>query len=74
MTMLVPTDSMDPVHELARNKRGIYGSTEFLGSDRVKIIFDIPLSEILVDFYDRLKSCTRGYGSMDYEFIGYFPH
>ena len=42
VTMLVPTDSMDPVHELARNKRGIYGSTEFLGSDRVKIVFDIP--------------------------------
>ena len=73
VTMLVPTDSMDAVHELSRNKRGIYGSTEFLGSDRVKIVFDIPLSEILVDFYDRLKSCTRGYGSMDYEFIGYFP-
>lgn len=73
VTMLVPTDALDAVHELARAKRGIYSATEFLGADRVKIIFDMPLSEILVDFFDRLKSVTRGYGSMDYEFIGYFP-
>ena len=71
--MLIPTDSLDAVHELSRTKRGIYNATEFLGADRVKLIFDMPLSEILVDFFDRLKSVTRGYGSMDYEFIGYFP-
>ena len=73
VTMLVPSDTLDPVHELARSKRGIYNSTEFLGTDRVKVVFDMPLAEILVDFFDRLKSSTRGYGSLDYEFIGYFP-
>ncbi len=73
MTMLIPTDSLDAVHELSRTKRGIYSATEFLGADRVKLIFDMPLSEILVDFFDKLKSVTRGYGSLDYEFIGYFP-
>lgn len=73
VTMLVPTDTLDAVHELSRNKRGIYNTSEFLGSDRVKILFDMPLSEIIVDFYDRLKTVTRGYGSLDYEFIGYFP-
>lgn len=73
VTMLVPTDTLDAVHELARNKRGIYNASEFLGADRVKLIFDMPLSEIIVDFYDRLKTVTRGYGSLDYEFIGYFP-
>jgi GTP-binding protein LepA len=73
VTMLVPTDTLDAVHELARNRRGMYGSTEFLGQDRVKLVFDMPLSEVIVDFYDRLKSITRGYGSLDYEFIGYFP-
>jgi len=73
VTMVVPTDTLDPVYELAKSKRGVYKATEFLGADRVKIIFDIPLTEIIVDFYDRLKSATRGYGSLDYEFIGYFP-
>ena len=71
--MLVPTDTLEGVHELARVKRGIYNATEFLGADRVKLVYDMPLAEILVDFYDRLKSSTRGYGSLDYEFIGYFP-
>ncbi|HCD37708.1 MAG TPA: elongation factor 4, partial [Candidatus Omnitrophica bacterium] len=73
VTMLIPTDSLDAVHELSRTRRGMYNATEFLGSDRVKLVFDMPLSEILVDFFDKLKSVTRGYGSMDYEFIGYFP-
>ena len=73
VTMLVPTDNLDAVHELSRGKRGIYNATEFLGADRVKVVYDLPLAEILVDFYDRLKSSTRGYGSLDYEFIGYFP-
>lgn len=71
--MLVPVDAQDAVYELAKSKRGIYNSTEFLGADRVKIVFDMPLSEIIVDFYARLKSMTKGYGSLDYEFIGYFP-
>ncbi|MCU0651696.1 MAG: elongation factor 4, partial [Candidatus Omnitrophica bacterium] len=48
-------------------------SNEYLGEDRVKVIFDIPLSEIIVDFYDRMKSLTRGYGSLDYEFKDYLP-
>src|SRR3989338_882495 len=73
VTMLVPTDNLDAVHELSRGQRGIYNATEFLGADRVKVVYDLPLAEILVDFYDRLKSSTRGYGSLDYEFIGYFP-
>lgn len=73
VTMIVPTDALDPVYELAKTKRGVYKSTEFLGADRVKIIFDMPLTEIIVDFYDKLKSSTRGYGSLDYEFVGYFP-
>lgn len=72
-TMIVPCDCLDPVYDLAKTKRGIYKSTEFIGADRMQIIFELPLTEIIVDFYDRLKSATKGYGSLDYEFIGYFP-
>ncbi len=71
--MIIPVDSIDPVCELAKSKRGIFKATEYLGEDRVKLIFNMPLSEIIVDFYDRIKSKTRGYGSIDYEFSDYLP-
>ena len=54
-----------------KSRRGSFVSREYLTEDRVKLSFDIPLSEIIVDFYDRIKSLTRGYGSMDYEFKDY---
>ena len=73
LLMLIPLDSIDSVCELAKSRRGIFKSREYLGEDRLKLIFDIPLSEIIVDFYDRLKSQTRGYGSLDYEFQDYLP-
>ena len=69
--IIMPTESIDVVCELIKSRRGILQSTDYLGEDRVKIIFEIPLSEIIVDFYDRIKSLTRGYGSLDYEFTGY---
>jgi len=73
LLMIIPVDAIDPVCELAKARRGIFRSNDYLGEDRVKLIFDIPLSEIIVDFYDRIKSLTRGYGSLDYEFKDYFP-
>ena len=73
LLMLIPVENIDPVCELAKSRRGIFKSSEYLGVDRVKLIFDIPLSEIIVDFYDRIKSLTKGYGSLDYEFKGYLP-
>lgn len=73
LLMIIPVDAIDPVCELAKSRRGIFGSNEYLGEDRVKLVFDMPLSEIIVDFYDRIKSLTRGYGSMDYEFKDYLP-
>ena len=73
LLMIIPVDTIDPVCELAKSRRGIFKSSEYLGEDRVKLIFDIPLSEIIVDFYDRIKSLTKGYGSLDYEFQGYLP-
>ncbi|MDD5669040.1 MAG: translation elongation factor 4 [Candidatus Omnitrophica bacterium] len=73
LLLVIPVESIDPVCELVKSRRGSYNSTEYLGVDRVKLNFSIPLNEIIVDFYDRLKSVTRGYGSMDYEFKDYIP-
>lgn len=69
--ILCPADSMGPIMDLGVQKRGTYISTEFLSETRVKLIYDLPLAEMIVDFYDKLKSMTRGYGSFDYELIGY---
>ena len=73
LLMIIPIETIEPVCELAKSRRGTFQSRDYLGEDRMKVVFDIPLSEIIVDFYDRLKSLTKGYGSMDYEFTGYKP-
>ncbi|MBU0709928.1 MAG: translation elongation factor 4 [Candidatus Omnitrophica bacterium] len=73
LLVIIPIDTIDLVCELAKSRRGSFKSSDYLGEDRVKLVFEIPLSEIIVDFYDRIKSLTKGYGSIDYEFQGYFP-
>ena len=73
LLMIVPVEAIDEVCELAKTRRGTFQANEYLGEDRVEIIFDMPLSEIIVDFYDKIKSLTRGYGSLDYEFKDYRP-
>ncbi|MCX7661628.1 MAG: elongation factor 4, partial [Candidatus Omnitrophica bacterium] len=73
LLIIVPLDCIESVCELVKSRRGIFRSKEYLGEDRIKLNFDIPLAEILVDFYDRIKSLTRGYGSIDYEFKDYLP-
>ncbi|MDD5595868.1 MAG: translation elongation factor 4 [Candidatus Omnitrophica bacterium] len=73
LLMIIPIDTIESVCDFAKSRRGTFQSSEYLSEDRVKIIFDIPLSEIIVDFYDKIKSLTRGYGSLDYEFKHYTP-
>jgi len=73
LLMIVPVDSIEAVCDFAKSRRGSFVANEYLGEDRVKVVFSIPLSEIIVDFYDRIKSITRGYGSLDYEFKEYLP-
>ncbi len=73
LLMIVPVDSIEAVCDFTKSRRGVFISNEYLSEDRVKVIFQIPLSEIIVDFYDRVKSITRGYGSLDYEFKEYLP-
>ena len=69
----VPKEYIGPIMELCQNKRGTYISMEYINSERVNIHYDIPLSEIVYDFFDKLKSATRGYASFDYDLIGYKP-
>ncbi len=72
VTMLTPVEHMDGIMEAAKHKRGVFIGSEYV-SDRMKIVFDMPLSEVIVDFNDTIKSITRGYGSIDYQFNGYRP-
>ncbi len=69
--ILVPSTYIGPIMELCQNKRGNYESMEYLDQTRVNIHYEIPLSEIVYDFFDKLKGVTRGYASFDYELIGY---
>jgi GTP-binding protein LepA len=71
LLLIIPVDSIELVCDFVKARRGSFVSSEYLTEDRVKLVFEIPLSEIIVDFYDRIKSLTRGYGSLDYEFKGY---
>jgi len=69
--IMFPKDYLGDMMELCKAKRGEFVSTEFLDTEKVQIVFEMPLSEIITDFYDKVKSLTRGYGSLDYEFIEY---
>lgn len=70
-TIMVPNDYVGAVMEIAQRKRGNFLTMDYLDENRVNVIYEIPLSEIVYDFFDRLKSSTKGYASLDYEMIGY---
>ncbi|WP_077618865.1 translation elongation factor 4 [Bacillus sinesaloumensis] len=72
-TMMVPNDYVGAVMELCQNKRGNFIDMQYLDENRVSIVYEIPLAEIVYDFFDQLKSNTKGYASFDYELIGYKP-
>ncbi len=71
-TILTPDEYLGGVLPLVEEKRGIQKGFEYLSANRVMLTYDLPLSEIMLDFYDRLKSISRGYASFDYEFVGYW--
>ncbi|MBQ7141276.1 MAG: translation elongation factor 4 [Bacilli bacterium] len=71
--IFVPTEYIGPVMELCQDKRGNYINMDYIDKTRVNIHYEIPLSEIVYDFFDRLKSSTKGYASFDYEIVGYKP-
>jgi len=65
--IILPTESIGPVMKLCSDRRGVFMRQEHLSAARVMLTWDLPLSEIIFDFYDKLKSCTKGYGTMNYE-------
>lgn len=71
VTILLPQKYVGQIFELCQEKRGVQKEFNYLGKERVIVIYELPLNEILWDFYDKLKSFSSGYASMDYEFIGY---
>jgi GTP-binding protein LepA len=71
VSFILPADSIGALMKLCESRRGRYVRTEYLSPTRVVIVYDLPLAEIVFDFYDRLKSISRGYATMDYELLGY---
>jgi GTP-binding protein LepA len=72
-TIIVPTDYVGTVMDMGRDRRGIFGKMEYPAPGRVMMHYELPLSEIIMDFFDQLKSRTKGYASFDYELSGYKP-
>ncbi len=70
-SIITPSEYVGQIMELCQNKRGIYKSMEYIDRTRVNLHYEIPLSEIVYDFYDKLKSISKGYASFDYELCGY---
>ena len=71
VVFILPSDRIGPIMQLCSDRRGVYKTTEFLGPQRAQVIYELPLAEIVFDMYDKLKSITAGYGTMNYEVIGY---
>ena len=71
VSLLVPSEAIGPVMQLSLGRRGKYRRTEYVSRERALLVYDMPMAEILYDFYDLLKSMTRGFGSMDYDLLGY---
>ncbi len=70
-SIITPTDYIGNVIQISLERRGVQKRMEYIDTERVTLEFDIPLSELVVDYYDKLKSVTRGYASLDYEYIGH---
>jgi GTP-binding protein LepA len=72
-SMIQPAEYIGAVMKLCQDRRGVHVRTEYLSPTRTMLVYDIPLAEVIYDLHDKLKSSTRGYGTMDYEVIGYAP-
>jgi len=71
--IVLPTECIGPAMKLCQDRRGAYKNTEYVSTTRAMLTYDLPLAEVIYDLHDKLKSATRGYGTMDYELLGYFP-
>ncbi|MCA9178022.1 MAG: translation elongation factor 4, partial [Planctomycetales bacterium] len=73
VNFVIPTEYIGPVMKLCQDRRGVQQNTEYLSTTRCMLTYDLPLAEVIYDMHDKIKSATRGYGTMDYDLIGYFP-
>ncbi len=73
VSFVLPGDYIGPVMKLCEDRRGKYVRTEYLSPARAMVVYDLALAEVIYDLYDKLKSATKGFGTMDYELLGYFP-
>ncbi len=70
-SIVVPIEYIGPLIKLCQERRGIQRGQEYIGTQRAMLIYDIPLAEVIYDLHDKIKSATRGYGTLDYEMVGY---
>ncbi len=73
VNLIIPVEYIGTVMKLCQERRGVQTGTEYLSATRAMLTYELPLAEVIYDLHDKLKSATRGYGTMDYELIGYFP-
>jgi len=73
VNIVLPIECIGPAMKLCQDRRGVYKVTEYLSPTRAMLTYDLPLAEVIYDLHDKIKSATRGYGTMDYELLGYFP-
>ncbi|MDR1509023.1 MAG: translation elongation factor 4, partial [Synergistaceae bacterium] len=73
VALFMPDEYVGPCIQLCQERRGVYASMDYIAPGRVRLVYDLPLAEFILDFHDRLKSVTRGYASLDYEHAGYRP-
>ncbi len=73
VSFLIPAENIGAIMQLCTDRRGTFVRTEYLSPKRVSLVYEMPLAEVIYDLYDKLKSITHGYGTMDYEFIGFRP-
>jgi GTP-binding protein LepA len=73
VNFILPANDIGPIMQLCTDKRGTYLKTEYLSPTRAMLVYDLPLAEVIYDLHDKLKSATKGYGTMDYELMGYVP-
>ncbi|HAA47701.1 MAG TPA: elongation factor 4 [Synergistaceae bacterium] len=71
VTIFVPGDYVGKVMQVCQDRRGIFSNMDYITPDRVRVVYDLPLAEFIIDFHDKIKSVTRGFASIDYEHIGY---
>jgi GTP-binding protein LepA len=70
-SLITPKEFVGPLMELNQDRRGEFGHMEYLSEDRVQLVYDLPLAEVVLDYYDQLKSRSRGYASFDYDLLGF---